>query len=184
MRPSAFTDGNLHPDLAIAARAPASMRPSAFTDGNSGVAERSAKRPYGQHAVQGKSSSAMTSEVNDARYLAGDLSRIQRFRAAREDRATRRLMTLVRCAVNAPQPQSSTTKTMTTTRASSHCASCFNARSIGAQLTRRQWILAGSDSSYRQLRSFSRDLHAFFSERVQQTATDRWLPIVHDVRRR
>ena len=129
----------------------------------------------------------MTSEVNDARYLAGDLSRIQRFRAAREDRATRRLMTLVRCAVNAPQPQSSTTKTMTTTtttRASSHCASCFNARSIGAQLTRRQWILAGSDSSYRQLRSFSRDLHAFFSERVQQTATDRWLPIVHDVRRR
>ena len=30
----------------------------------------------------------MTSEVNDARYLAGDLSRIQRFRAAREDRAT------------------------------------------------------------------------------------------------
>ena len=83
----------------------------------------------------------MTSEVNDARYLAGDLSGIQRFRAAREDRVTRRLITLVRCAVNTAQPQSSTTKTMTTTP--SHCASCFNARSIGAQLTRRQWTRAG-----------------------------------------
>ena len=131
-----------------------------------------------------------------------------------------------------------------------HCASCLKARSIGAQLTRRQWIragrgpiralgiafemlesahhnawrvgrwiprhgrhgapltfqelaqhargdarlavlkadvddmgarvgqIAGSDSSYRELRSFSRDLHAFFSERVQQLAIDRW-PLVY-----
>ena len=38
--------------------------------------------------------------------------------------------------------------------------------------------IAGSDSSYGQLRSFSRDLHAFFSERVQQLAIDRW-PLVY-----
>ena len=132
----------------------------------------------------------------------------------------------------------------------SHCASCLKARSIGAQLTRRQWIRAGrgpirvlgvafemlesaqrdawrvgrwiprhdrhggpltfqelaqhargdarlavlkadvddmgsrvgqiadSDSSCRQLRSFSRDLHAFFSERMQQLAIERW-PLVY-----